>query len=211
MGMECQCISTMDIRKRIIQLLNSFMNKNYRIVDDALPNPHEVKEFLKSLTYFTTEDYNMNGVVYGDNSQRPGGFWRGFRSVNLYDTDRDNTALMLKLLLKKAFAVDCEFSKAEAYSHFTTGSMHKKIPPTSRWHPDNVDCAGVLYLNENPPKHSGTFINLNRGIVEVENKFNRLVLYDGYLHHAPGVFFGDDVNDARHTYSIFINDLVLQK
>jgi hypothetical protein len=187
------------------------MNKNFRIIDDALPNPFEVKEFLKSLTHFTTETYKIDGLAYGDNSQRPDGYWRGFRSVNVYNKDRVNTELTLKYLLKKVFHMDCSFNSAEAYSHFTTDRMHKEIPPASRWHPDNVECAGVLYLNENPPKHSGTFINVNGEIIEVENKFNRLVVYHGGLHHAPGVLFGEDASNARHTYSIFIKDIKFNK
>lgn len=97
----------------------------------------------------------------------------------------------------------------------------------------DIKYAGVVYLNENPPNHSGTilcserecridmnkfnkasttkdFIILDDFVkykkthnqsfnieFELENKFNRLVLYDANQCHAPYNYFGNNLFNSR--------------
>lgn len=86
-------------------------------------------------------------------------------------------------------------------------------------HNDNSDWAGVLYLTPNAPTESGTGIyesisenpNSNslddwKQIDSMGNKFNRLVLYRGYLQHRsilPG--FGKNKETGRLFQTFFFN------
>ena len=123
---------------------------------------------------------------------------------------------------------------------------------TSRIH--NLGCvhidrcfslAGLVYLNENPPAHSGTILcskkNSNKisyenfniasstkdiGIIEsfskykeeynyknftidneIENKFNRLIIYDSKHYHAPYYYFGNNLYNSRMVL-VFCFDLM---
>lgn len=99
--------------------------------------------------------------------------------------------------------------------------------------------AGLVYLNQNPPKHSGTILcskkygdkqsyknfseifneasitkdisiiknfssfkeeyNNKNFIIncEIENKFNRLIIYDANKYHAPYYYFGNNLYNSR--------------
>ena len=40
----------------------------------------------------------------------------------------------------------------------------------------------------------------------IANKYNRLVAYNSKVLHAPGVCFGDNINNARMTLTFFIHE-----
>ena len=65
--------------------------------------------------------------------------------------------------------------------------------------------AGVLYLTPNPPSESGTTIFEKGKQVDVENKYNRLIAYDGTQKHGATNFFGDNRSNGRMTFTFFID------
>lgn len=81
---------------------------------------------------------------------------------------------------------------------------------TDRFHKDYISCAGVIFLNPNPPALSGTSILDARNInfINVENIYNRLIAYDGYNLHAQSGCFGDSPESSRLTIVFFIHEKV---
>ena len=64
--------------------------------------------------------------------------------------------------------------------------------------------AGVIYLNPTPinPLETGTWFTIDNQIKKIENKYNRLVLYDGADIHSAGSAWGDNWDDCRLTLTI---------
>jgi hypothetical protein len=68
------------------------------------------------------------------------------------------------------------------------------------------DYAGVLYLTPNPEPNSGTAFYNESGeeIDYVENIYNRLTIYSSNILHSLKESFGDNINNGRLVYTIFI-------
>ena len=76
----------------------------------------------------------------------------------------------------------------------------------SRYHQDFIPSAGVVYLTPEAPKDSGTSIVdcIENEIINVENEYNRLVVYNGFYPHGISKSFGNNKNDSRLTLNFFI-------
>ena len=73
-------------------------------------------------------------------------------------------------------------------------------------HDNKLVVAAVIYLNPNPPdpKNNGTKLIIDNKETDVENKFNRLVMYDGDITHCQNDSWGDEwEDDCRLTMNIF--------
>ena len=85
-------------------------------------------------------------------------------------------------------------------------SFSKVKKDTHTWeHNDGEHCiAGILYLNPEPVDSimSGTRIAESN----IENKFNRLVMYDGSQTHQQNGAWGDTWDECRLTMNMFIYD-----
>lgn len=62
--------------------------------------------------------------------------------------------------------------------------------------------AGIVYLTPNAPKNSGTAFYTNQEnkfhkVYEVENVYNRCIIYPANLYHEGQNFFGSSVNNSR--------------
>ena len=106
------------------------------------------------------------------------------------------------LLYQDFYSTSCTFFSCTLYflccfKYIFSFSKVKK--DTHTWeHNDGENCiAGILYLNPDPidPVMSGTRI----ADKNVENKFNRLVMYDGSQTHQQNGAWGDDWDDCRLT------------
>ena len=84
---------------------------------------------------------------------------------------------------------------------------------TDRFHRDSLSCAGVIFLNPDPPPMTGTSIldSRNTLFTNVENVYNRLVAYDGYNIHALTGCFGNSPKTDRLTIVFFIHEKALAK
>ena len=100
-----------------------------------------------------------------------------------------------------------------SYYHFLTNQALKSLPDfhQDKFHKDDVPCAGIVYLSPNPPKNSGTAIldEKNNRFDIIENKYNRLLCYDGMLVHGPCNTFGIDKKTGRMTFTFFIHEIKL--
>lgn len=69
--------------------------------------------------------------------------------------------------------------------------------------------AGLIYLNENPPKDTGTYFfgqgptGEYKKTIVVENVYNRMVIFDPSIWHCPAGYFGDDLSTGRLTITFF--------
>ena len=98
--------------------------------------------------------------------------------------------------------------EAQVHGHISTSAVERIVPKKIKWHVDDSSCfAGVIYLNETPPKGSGTFLKVKSKIIKIENVCNRLVFYRSNILHSPGLCFGSTLRDSRLTLTIFINSL----
>lgn len=90
--------------------------------------------------------------------------------------------------------------------HITTEKTRDSYPNfwQDRFHKDqHSPIAGVVYLSPDPPKNAGTSIldGKNNQFVNVENKYNRLVAYDGFRIHALSDVFGTSKETGRMTFT----------
>ena len=68
---------------------------------------------------------------------------------------------------------------------------------TNIFHKDDCKYAGVVYLYPDPPENTGTTLIIDETSHSIENKYNRLLAYDGYNIHGPSNFFGNTKKCGR--------------
>jgi hypothetical protein len=96
------------------------------------------------------------------------------------------------------------------YFHQAPAYIANSLPNflQTRFHTDDLPCAGIIYLTPDPPPKSGTSI-IDAEAVEfrhIENKYNRFVAYDGYIMHGVSGLFGDSLETNRLTLTFFIHE-----
>jgi hypothetical protein len=171
------------------------MFKDYVIVDNALKNPQKLIELSKTLKYYSSDEYDAN---------KPKGNWSGYRSDSLDVVDHEFFCETFNEISQTLFnnILISEFNfMVEAYLHY----LPKKFQVNENFmHTDNGSIfAGVIYLNENSPKNSGTILNINDNNFIVENKYNRLIAYNSKIKHMSQNSFGETKDDARLTLTFF--------
>ena len=77
-----------------------------------------------------------------------------------------------------------------------------------RFHKDFLPCAGLVYLTPDAPLDGGTSLldSEHSRFINIENKYNRLLAYDGYNIHGPSNFFGKSKEDGRMVFVFFIHE-----
>lgn len=155
------------------------------VIDSFLNNPDRIREEGLELSYTKAES--------------PG--WRGFRCLytNMPGYELDG------LIRDKLNELDPKFinSTLRCYFHYT---LNEDMSDTT--HTDGIfDFAGVLYLTPYPPPNSGTvfFNDENEEIDYVENLYNRLTIYPSNIPHRIKESFGDNINNGRLVYTIFVS------
>lgn len=155
------------------------------VIDSFLNNPDRIREEGLELTYTKAES--------------PG--WRGFRCLytNMPGYELDG------LIRDKLNELDPKFinSTLRCYFHYT---LNEDMSDTT--HTDGIyDFAGVLYLTPYPPPNSGTvfFNDENEEIDYVENLYNRLTIYPSNIPHRIKESFGDNINNGRLVYTVFVS------
>ena len=157
------------------------------IVDNFLEEPDRIREDGLELDYTKALP------------DSPG--WKGFRCLctNMVDIELN------ELIRNKLNETDPKFigSNLRCFFHYTLNeNMFNTI------HTDGIfDYAGVLYLTPNPPLNSGTIFydDNNEEIDYVENVYNRLTIYPATIRHSIKESFGDNINNGRLVYTIFLS------
>lgn len=157
------------------------------IIDNFLTEPDRIREDGLELDY-TKAQPNSPG-------------WRGFRCLytNMVGMELN------ELIKNKLDEIDSKFigSYLRCFFHYT---LNEDMSNTI--HTDGIfDYAGVLYLTPNPPPNSGTvfYNDKNEEIDYVENVYNRLTIYPANIPHTVKESFGDNINNGRLVYTVFLN------
>lgn len=198
------------------------MINQYAIYDNFLDDPHSMVSSLRSQKYYFQGIDDLNNDIknnipleinYGDASlvgdpRFDSPYWKGYRTRDLQEIDLDSYNVIMSKLLEKIFGTftlsQLEFD-AETHFHIMT----KDFTFNETWyHSDSSKfIAGVLYLSENPAPNSGTTLIINDEKTSIENKFNRLIVYNAGLVHSAQGCFGDSLENSRATFVFFIRNL----
>jgi hypothetical protein len=169
---------------------------NYILIDNFFKEPDVVRKLALS-------------KKYAKSSKKTG--WKGYR------TSVDNIELV-NYIKNKLIEIDDKFKNLvidESYFHYSLESTKDELKDNfekNRLHKDTTEFAGVIYLTPNPTKNSGTTLhndNTDLGDV-IDNVYNRFVFYDGKKLHGPQDTFGDSIENARFTLTIF-GDIIKSK
>ena len=168
------------------------MFNNYIIIDNILDDPYECVNLSKNINYINNDDR-----VYGP--------WRGHRSDLIHNINQVLFTRVFKKIVYSAFKKQNFTYSIESYFH----KISNKVTYNSEevWHVDNGLFAGVIYLNPLPEEKTGTMLNIDDNIINIENRFNRLLLYDANIRHAPVDWRARDDHTMRLTLSFFIHRL----
>lgn len=188
------------------------------IKDDYFSNPN----YLREIALYKTKYREDNEIGSG-----PGG-WRGkrsfpirlentlcpccYRSIN-YTSDIDK---FLSIESKKIFDLCCDFYNLDkewasitTYFHITTEKTRYSLDDFSqqKFHMDDDSIvAGIVYLTPDAPLSAGTSIldGDENKFLNIQNKYNRLVAYEGNRIHGLSDVFGDTDETGRMTFTFFI-------
>ena len=185
--------------------MNNSIFKNYLVLDNALDNPYDLLNQANSINYFTNESKsftNFNLSVLN----KPPGIWRGYRSEQLDIVIPNLFSNVTNQIMEKVLGM-------VNFQYVISSYLHRgdeSIDSSNLWHVDqNVILAYVVYLNANPPTQSGTLLKINDEIIPIENKFNRLLVYNSAIEHRVERFFGDTFENSRLTLTGFVHKLAI--
>jgi hypothetical protein len=198
------------------------MNFDYFIFDDFLLDPKSINQYLKTQEYYSSPKNKINNhsniPIKNQNNvikaiEDPRGqevYWLGYRSGELLYTNPVVHRIIFDNLFKKIFnnffISNINFT-SECYFHLFTEDF---TPDDSWYHRDtSAIIAGVLYLSENPSSNSGTLLDINNNKIEIENIFNRLVIYNGMIPHRVNGVFGNSIENCRSSLNFFIQSISL--
>ena len=93
------------------------------------------------------------------------------------------------------------------FFHYCTNDTKNTIKNFDeyRLHKDDTEWAGVVYLSPTPMTNSGTTLHEDSGelVHNIENNYNRFIFYKGNILHGVLNMFGDTIDNARLTLTIF--------
>jgi len=166
------------------------------VIDNYFKNPNLIRKIA------------LNAIFYTKNNH-PGkiGDFPGFRTNYINEWNKRLYNLLLKKQLEnvKHFINLSEFN--EYWTKFSFSWTDKNVPLVEHhdflqgWNGFKKFYGGVIYLNENPPKNTGTILT---NVKTIENKFNRYVMYDATKLHCVEGSFGETLNNSRLVLTHFI-------
>jgi hypothetical protein len=170
------------------------------VIDNIFENVDDIVSYARKQTFFSAQTHPSKDEVEI--------YWVGNRTLQINDLDSEYYQNMISQIMYKVFK-DLKYTDIylDAQMYFHTLSESDKF--NDSWFHRDLDCkiAGVVYLNEDPNKKYGTGIFKDGETIEIENVYNRLVLYNSdFLHSALGGF-GDNIHNNRLTLTFFIKQL----
>lgn len=187
------------------------MFKDYIVYDNILDNPDNLLNLSKEIEYYSADDRTIPGAQMAkDDFLKPGGGWRGLRSKHFQLIDSTLFENTMNEIIFKTFGLQCDWEyNINAYLHLAPGYIEYD---DMWWHIDTSSMvAGVIYLNQNPEKDSGTMLIKDNEEIKIDNVYNRLVMYKSHLMHRPMKCFGDNIDNSRLIFIFFIEKLLLYR
>jgi len=180
---------------------------NHIVIDNVFSDPDSVESWAKRCYYYSSNEGHPN---------KPPFRWVGHRSDALHKLDfvfyrKIHNEIVDKVIGIKKLIIPYSYNY-ETFSHFhylTSENVFEK----SWIHKDETIFGGVVYLNKNHMQNYGTMLydESNNLICEVENQYNRLVMYNGGVMHSAKGGFGGDVNDARLSLVFFVGKFMIKR
>jgi hypothetical protein len=194
------------------------MFKDLLVIDNILNSPDKLVKLSRKIIYdenkinqniIETNIPISNNRTFGSGERH----WCGFRSDFLYNLNVELFNDTFDEIFSKIFS----HYKFSAFNYYVDAHLHFLpeccVCSDKNFHRDtsdinNVIMAGVIYLNENPGSDSGTILMINEKENHiVENKFNRLVIYNSHILHRPQNGFGSKIDDCRLTLTFFVKKI----
>lgn len=191
------------------------MLKNHLIIDNFFDDPDAIRKIALSRYY-----------RYGGKNN---GGWKGERTFQFQDLGNicrccqqeisSEFQTEQNLLVKesdkifdicvKHFDVNRQDITITSYFHITTTETEDCLPffAQDKLHQDSCLLAGVVYLTPDAPPNAGTsilYVEENE-MVSLENKYNRLIAYEGHRIHGISNVFGKLRETGRLTLTYFIH------
>jgi len=174
--------------------------KDYLIIDNFFDNAKHIREFALKQNFYTKENHPYKETL---------GNFSGNRTDFINNLNKDMWQEVSKNILS-AISIFLNKQDFEWVSWISFSYTDKNITLPA-WHIDGQDSysnyknkiAGVVYLNQQPIKNSGTLIKIDNEIKTVENIFNRLIIYPTNKEHTVCGSFGETKNDSRLVMTIF--------
>ena len=167
---------------------------SFIVIENFYEQPDKVREYALQQEYEYKQKY-----------------YPGKRSINSYYSASIHDTM--KTILSPYFS-DIRVNEGSSNGEFQITNKYDK----SWIHQDEIiknyraSISGVCYLTPNAPLESGTafyekdFDNNNYIQSDiVTNKYNRLILFNGQLHHMSGKYFGTMDTDSRLTQVFFLD------
>jgi hypothetical protein len=175
--------------------------KAYQVVDNILARPEFYVEWARTLEYDYTSECRIPDINRRDLKTDVG--WRGYRSDEIAELNVAIATSLTGQLYRRCLSswIASPYNQRN-YLHYSSSEIEYG---DFWWHQDRSNLAGVIYLTPDPEPESGTLLKINNKIVQIDNVFNRLVLYDASLVHRPERCFGNTINTARLTMTIFVD------
>jgi hypothetical protein len=161
------------------------------IKDDFFEYPDDIRNLALSQSFYKGNEhpYNVGGFP-GYRTDYFNNILPGLYNVLITPiTSLVDTSNYSEYYLQLCFSYTLENTTLNRHVDFKTGynGYHKFY-------------AGVTYLNPNPPKNTGTTVLAE----EIENVYNRFVMYDAELEHVPTGTFGKTKEDGRMVMTHFL-------
>lgn len=180
------------------------MIKDLVIIDDVFDNPERLVEISNGMTFY--ERHNHPDPLMRESH------WGSVRTINLLSgPDAQEVVGFMNKAIEHTIFSNSPRSERSIRYEWTGRSFFHKIDESitvndGKLHKDREVMAGVVYLNKTPKPNSGTIIHIGDTSYEIENRYNRLVLYRGDYVHRPAGGFGQG-DDSRTTFLMFFDTL----
>tara|TARA_B100000965_G_scaffold370095_1_gene357957 strand:+ start:2881 stop:3417 length:537 start_codon:yes stop_codon:yes gene_type:complete len=170
---------------------------NLLIEDNFFKNPDVLRRMALDCDYIDSEQVKIDVG------------WRGYRTDE-FEVIGNEDLITASDEVRQAV---CKHYNLEGYSisshfHLSHLGTKKTLPDfeNKKYHFDQCEYAGVVYLKPSPPKGTGTSIldGARNKIESVDNKYNRLTAYPAHHIHAPTDLFGNDFTTGRLTLTFFM-------
>lgn len=192
-------MKNMTVDKRIRNLLQP---QKYIVIDNFFDDPASIYNLFYSTKFYNKEKEIIPGVeILEKNENFPLGNWRGLRSCNLIN---EEVGLILQTKMTGVFnklGIKNSILNFQCFLHITTQNIKTDY---KAWHKDPFSYAGVIYMSKDPTKNSGTIFYNNKKELEIENVYNRFIMYDASILHRPSNCFGNCIETSRKTITFFI-------
>jgi hypothetical protein len=170
------------------------------IVDNVFDDPDRILDLARSHEYYPNQDSELT--------------WQGIRSKELISYDHITYSNIVNTMINKGLektfgtGINVDF---KWYMNLYFHQLFAGDVMNDDWfHTDKKCCyAGVVYLSKNPPEDSGTVVNTGKEILNIENVFNRMILYRSDFNHSAKSGFGNSIEDSRLTLTFFVTGITI--